>query len=402
MDFNSPMIKNPDAIEKLKGKNIEKVELIYTSYKLALKFSQPKLNSDRLKELRRLFFPVFENTRVNWRFYAQSHGRNEDEAKKLFHGFVITYKQPEESLAKKELNYINEVVKNDSLGEETYVTIPQIKIKKKRVFTGYYLPKWKFPWNKDKLYAHPGIWNRRKQFITQRDSIIQYVTVSQFNVSGLSKEYLSRMKDTTVFSVLRRNKDWNNILFVCDVTGSMSPYTAQVLIWNKLNFNNKKARYFTFFNDGDNMPDYNKRIGFTGGIYHLEAKNIKDIDSLATLAMINGWGGDVPENYIESILSAINKFPKASEVVVVADNWAPIKDIELIHKVRVPVHIILCGTEMGINNDYVRLAMKTGGSIHTMNEDLYQLNKMLPGQKVKLTGIDYQLISGKLKPLDPL
>ncbi|MEM7372873.1 MAG: hypothetical protein AAF587_29900 [Bacteroidota bacterium] len=42
------------------------------------------------------------------------------------------------------------------------------------------------------------------------------------------------LPDSTVFHVFQRNPDWNNMLVVCDFTGSMSPYTAQLLVWHKL------------------------------------------------------------------------------------------------------------------------------------------------------------------------
>ena len=402
MDFNSSVIINPLLAGKYRGRLIEKVDLVYTSYRLSDEFSQPKLNEKRLRNLEKLSPELFGTKDIKWGFYAQVSGKTEAEARKLFHGFVITL-LPESStaLTTKEIDYLDKLVNNDSIGKDTFMVIPRVTLKKKKIKTQYYLPRWSFLHKKGKLFTGPGIWNRKRLLVTHIDTIRRYESVNVFNLSGNSWKYLSQL-DSTIFSVMRRNSSWDNILFVCDVTGSMSVYTAQTLIWSKMNFNAHRARYFTFFNDGDNMKDSEKRIGQTGGIYHTEAKSVRDIETTAKLAMVKGNGGDTPENYIEAILDALNRFPSASEIVVVADNWAGIKDIELLHKVKKPVHVILCGTEAGINMDYVRLAMKTGGSIHTMHEDIRNFGLLKEGDKLRLGSDMFQFINGRLRRMREL
>lgn len=206
--------------------------------------------------------------------------------------------------------------------------------------------------------------------------------------------------DTTIFTVLRRQNQWKEIAFVCDVTGSMSPYTTQLMVWFKLNLLSKKINYFTFFNDGNNMDDRKKKIGNTGGIYSVEALSYEDIETLIQKAMQAGSGGDGPENNCEALLQTIKHKPDAKEYVMVADNFANIKDIKLMKDINKPIHIILCGTVNSIvNTDYLDLARATNGSIHSIEQDIDNLVSINEGQTIVFNGNKYILEKGKFRKL---
>lgn len=402
MDFSEASIKNPSTVKSLKGKTITNVELVYTSYKLAKDFSQPKLNKDRLLALKKLMPELFSNPTINWQFTAQTNCKNEDEARKLFHGFIISYKAaPTLSEMSTETKSMMALLENDSLGKIIYSIEERTKIKKKkRVKTGMYYPRsWKKR-NEGILYSKRSIWNRTPQTKMLYDTIAYTDSIENFKTSPYAFSYIASMPDSTVFSVLNRNKEWKDIAFVCDVTGSMYPYSTQLLVWNRLHFDEKKAKCFTFFNDGDNKLDHQKFVGRIGGIYSIEAKSIKDIDRTAALAMLKGGGGDAPENNIEATLSSIEKFPDAKEIVMVADNWATIKDISLLSKLKKPVHVIVCGVWNGwINTDYLKLAKTTGGSVHTMEEDLTDLMSLKEGEVIEIGDKVYQISKGEFVPV---
>jgi hypothetical protein len=208
------------------------------------------------------------------------------------------------------------------------------------------------------------------------------------------------LNDSTVFSVLRRHSNWNEITIVCDVTGSMAPYTTQLLLWYKLNCIGNKINYFTFFNDGDNKPDRKKKIGSTGGIYNIPAGNYEAVEKTIQKAMNSGSGGDAPENNCEALLIAIKNNPHAKEFVMIADNFANIKDFELIKQINKPIHIIICGTNNFIvNTDYLDLARATKGSIHSIEQDIENMVNINEGQIIKFEGKKYVLEHGKFHQL---
>jgi len=190
--------------------------------------------------------------------------------------------------------------------------------------------------------------------------------------------------DTTILTILDRTK-WDKATIVGDVTGSMYTYTAQLLLWVKTNPIGSLAKNFVFFNDGDNKPDKDKKLGSTGGIYFKTCLNYPEVESLMKTTMLKGSGGDFPENNIEALMLAEKVFPDAQFQVMIADNWAAIKDKVLWRYLTKPVRVVVCGAnEFNVNIDYLNLARITKGSVHLMESDLYNLSGLKEGDILKV------------------
>lgn len=312
MDYGTSTILNPDTLfDRLRGKVVERVELIYTDFSQSKTFSQPKLNRARLRGLYYLDRSVF-NGLTDWKVVAQTGAKSASEGSQFFHGFVISYATPDKS-------YLDRLIFNE----------------------GEALP------------------------------------------------------DSTVLTVFERNKEWRKMLVVADLTGSMSPYTAQVMLWLKLNQSNKKSEHFTFFNDGDKKSTDEKVIGSTGGIYHSNSEKFVDILALAKETMKNGYGGDDPENDIEAILSGLARCSQCEDVVIIADNNANMRDIDLAIQIKKPVKVIVCGSDGEINTEYLDLARLTKGSIHTIEQDILNLMEVKEGEVIKIDEFQYKIKDGK-------
>jgi len=203
-------------------------------------------------------------------------------------------------------------------------------------------------------------------------------------------------RDSIVIKAFQRNK-WKNTTVVSDFTGSMAPYIAQTLVWYKLTFQTKDISEFVFFNDGDATPDYKKKAGKTGGVYYCNTFCKDSVLKTAYKCLRGGYGGDVPENNIEACLYAIKKNPNIKEIVMIADNWAPMRDYSMLSSIKVPVHIIICGInpEFGINPQYLDLARQTNGTVHTLEEDISKLSKVAEGQTIEIDGITYKIWAGR-------
>ncbi len=209
--------------------------------------------------------------------------------------------------------------------------------------------------------------------------------------------------DTTqniMFKVMTRNKSkWKKELIVMDLTGSMYPFAQEVSTWLQLHFQHDSTQqYFVFFNDGDRKNDAIKKIGITGGTYFCAAKKTEDIIRTMQLTIKNGEGGDAQENVIEAMLYGLKKVKNIEHIILIADNWAPVRDINLLSKINVPVHIILCGVTEGmkIGADYLNIAYKTKGSLHTIEEDISNLIKTKNNQ-FYINGNYYELKNGKFR-----
>jgi hypothetical protein len=186
--------------------------------------------------------------------------------------------------------------------------------------------------------------------------------------------------DSSILKILDRT-GWEKATIVVDVTGSMYKYTAQLLLWIKGSPVGSLSKNFVFFNDGDNKPDKDKKLGNTGGIYSRSCNSYAEMESLMKSTMLKGGGGDYPENNIEALIKAEKDFPATEFQVMIADNWAAIKDKVLWQHLTKPVRIVVCGaTEFNVHIDYLNLARKTNGSVHLMESDLYNLSGLKEGE----------------------
>lgn len=206
----------------------------------------------------------------------------------------------------------------------------------------------------------------------------------------------SSTKDTVVSAVLNRNKKWSEKLIVCDLTGSMSPYAAQLAVWYQLAYKKETNLQFVFFNDGNNMPDNLKKNGSVGGIYYSPSKGLDSLYKTIAHVASAGWGGDCPENNMEALIKGVKMAKPYKELIMIADNDAPVKDIELLKNFSAPVHIILCGVENDrVLEDYLNIAWKTKGTIHTIEQDITSMASMMEGQELKIGKGIYKIMGGE-------
>lgn len=323
-EFNESEILNPGLFDSINGasSNIISIDYVYTQYKD--KKTQDKLNKRRIFEFYLTSPTLLNQSMTKWRFVEQLGFTKDEDAKKLFHGFVIQYRTSNTYQPKNE----NEV-KED------------VKIR------------------------------------------------------------MERPRDSLFSKVFTRNPQFIDDVVVTDFTCSMSPYYLEVIAWYCLHkFQNEVS--FSFFNDGDGISNDKKLIGKTGGVHQVTTNSLDTIAKYVLETIKTGCSGDNPENDVEAILKSIEKNPKAKEIILIADNWSDMRDYSLRFQVDRPVRIILCGTENGINPQYLNLAYITKGSVHTMEEDLSNLFKLSEGSKFSLGGETFVIRFGKIEKLTKL
>ncbi|MFN8317231.1 MAG: hypothetical protein U0T32_12360 [Chitinophagales bacterium] len=393
LDFNSDSILNPKVAAILKSTTAERIDFVFTNYAASASFDQPKLNIARLNALKAIAPRLFTNTLTQWNFIAQTKASCKEDASEMLHAFVI-YPTPPASKAtvaidKKRMKYFFETLSTVDTCTDTV-----LKIKFKYVETGLY--KHRNYVNQKNIKLSP-IKSKKYPYALKKQVVDSSYVVVPVRCASYAIDYRPFIlnNDSVVMAVLDRKKEWKNKIVVTDVTGSMSPYTTQLLLWYKLHETEEDVNQFVFFNDGNMKPDDKKVIGATGGIYSCEGKAGYDyMAKQVSKAMQAGCGGDAPENNMEALLSLRHLTPEQN-VVMIADNFAPVKDLELLLKFKFPVKIILCGVRSYINSDYLDIARYTGGSIHTMESDIENLMLLKEGDSITINKMKYKISGGK-------
>jgi hypothetical protein len=415
------------------------VDIICTDY--PPEQSLIKLNASRLKAFYQTF-PFIDRSEVGRvHYYRQTGGAERDKAQPMFHGVVIRWRVSQNgNLVKDDWQKLEKLLTMapdirkaslresyspvtfyikpekkatpDSLGRVPYYD-PSMNLDNKRITciigdTAYLFSHFIMP---DSVPVFDFKTAQKKKLITKRtvqqftDKRYSYLTLyeplpetipidNSYATKDTSAEKEKKLPDSTVMEVLKRNT-WKNAVVVGDVTGSMYPYTAQLLIWLQMYSLNHLGYQYVFFNDGNDRPDEKKRIGRTGGIYYQQCVHYDQVKELVKLAMEKGTGGDFPENVTEALIMAERQFPKAESCMLIADNWAAIRDKELIYQLKKPVMIILCGVRNNdINLDYLNLALKTKGSLHLIEQDIKNFAAMKEGETLTIGRKSYTIVNG--------
>lgn len=234
-----------------------------------------------------------------------------------------------------------------------------------------------------------------KECDTSKSLVIGDISFPYFSPVALAtSNYTLLMDHDVVGATFKRHPNWKNSLVVMDVTGSMSPYIAQTFAWVKETQKNSQVAAFVYFNDGD-MKMGRKITGQVGGIYGSQNTSFDAVYYKMKYTMSKGGGGDCPENNVEASIKAINEYPDCDELVMIADNYATPRDLILVKDLNKPVHIILCGAQYGVNIAYLQLAYETGGSVHTIEEDI-EMREIQPGVQFKMGNNYFTIYQGQI------
>lgn len=373
MPFAKEVVLNPEQEKMFNERVMIKLELVYTQYKTAPSFNQKQLNINRLKELNKLVPNIFEFRLWDFELISQTNGSSREECDNMFHGFIVTFRPNStantlEAEASYLENLVQYMVKKDSLDSDTITP-------KKLIYDI------KTHYDKNVGYLHDTIW--RKDTLRTLPPPDFFYNQSLYN-------------DSTVLNAFQRNQNWGDFIVVTDVTGSMSPYSAQVFVWLKAQAENKKAKYFVFFNDGDDKNSGRKKPLETGGVYVTENTDLQTVTNTAVKCMNKGsGGGESMENDVEAILDGAKQYPDAKAIILIADNYEIMRDYEFIKKIKKPVHVILCGADNRVNIQYLDLARQTKGTVHTSKTDITNLQEIKEGEQFLIEGKGYQYKNGR-------
>lgn len=417
------------------------VDVIYTDYPSGESLQQ--LNQNRLNSFLKRFPFIKRKQLVQVNFFRQMDGAEKQKAETMFHGLLVRYR-PRQSVEamKRDIDNLDDMIL--AIENDTSIEIKRTLSKADRdsILLMLRIKKGQIPKSKEpvKYESRPydiGATGYDKTKRSPKDSLL-YIspraalkkglitkaaykaynwtpwitlyfhqvgdTTRPIHIPALTREITARdtlreqrpapVPDSTLLKIFSR-VHWKNFSIVGDVTVSMYPYSAQLLLWLNIHTVDSVTQTFVFFNDGDEMPDNEKHIGNTGGIYSKTCRSFGEVKKQIRETMLKGSGGDRPENDIEALLQGEKDFPSRDFQVLIADNKAPIKDKALISRLTKPVRIVLCGAnDYDVNMDYLELARRTGGSVHLLQEDIYDLAFLKEGESVKIGKKDYKIQNG--------
>ncbi|MDB2363974.1 hypothetical protein N9V83_02995 [Flavobacteriales bacterium] len=353
--FDIDTIVNHEEVNNLlETYGVDKIVYHYSYYRLNPEFDQIKLNQDRKQHLLKSY-PVLKSNIISWKDSVNYDCKNPEECKQVFHGYSI-YLQNGSNLTKKdELSFVDSMM--------NYLRKVNTKRLKK----------------KEKPKYMKSVWDDRVGWVPD--------TSSSFTIE--TKESIQSKIPNLINNTISRN-NWENSIYVIDITASMSKYYCDFLKVINNNFIDSIPMRIGYFNDGNGKENKNKVIGSTGGIYFYEGFDLEKMNKTIKQHLFVS-SKDSQENDAEGIIEAQEKFKDFDHIILICDNYSPVRDFNLYRNINKPVHIILCGANDGnINSQYIALAFITGGSIHNIKRDIDISPSMSPGETFRAGNIEYQ------------
>jgi hypothetical protein len=392
--YGSSLFQFPEAIPDLDKVQVLSIDLCFTDH--PSEQSLIPLNTARLNALFARYPGFKDDTTILWRVIRQTNGSTKPDALLLYHGFVIHYRPMQNDatiMADREKlktlltpeTIINLAKRRGFVAADTMRLREQYEIEE-------YTNVQKLPVLQALQYL--GIDPKDRALYRPYDSLFVYEKPLPDSTDATTVR-LQAPEDSTVLQVLNR-MPWQRMLVVADVTASMYPYTAQLMYWLKINEEQRRIHQFVFFNDGDEKDETAKTIGRTGGIYTTGSSVFEVVEKMVFTTMSKGSGGAIPENNIEAILTGISACPECGDIVMIADNWSPIRDLELLTRLQRPVHIILCGVQGSLQPDYLTLAWRTGGTIHFGTQDISDWSNCKEGAPLRWLDQEYTIVNGRI------
>jgi hypothetical protein len=421
----------PKILRRIRTESIYQIDLVFSEYRTSGSFSQKELNRKRLEYLQRVAPELFANSAIRWNLIRQTEASTREQAAQLYHGYVFHCRSADfvDKSTKKsyrldrmaEIDLLHamlgdtmEIGYSSSLPfgrEATRDTIMQEVTERRyrRDTTGLWVPASRHRRKKGIRLPQKGIWARKLEVkripyeVSHLDTVIvtggvilrDFMLPEVYSMDALTTNAM--FADTVVLKTFREHPEWKNVLVVEDVTGSMSPYLGQTLLWRRLC--HPEIADWAFFNDGDSKPD--GPIGKSNGVYYIHSSEEKPVEDRLAEAMRRGYGGMGPENDIEAMIRALKQCENKPEaIILVADNYAKVRDLRLfglLQEKQVPIYVILCGTSYGsINADYLEMARRTKGKVFTIEGEIEGLLETREGKIVKVGNQNYRVENGNL------
>ncbi|MBI3133394.1 MAG: hypothetical protein HYZ14_01855 [Bacteroidetes bacterium] len=380
-----PMSFDSDSIDREKPAvdigQVYRIDYVATLLDDSVTAYQRRLDSKRWSELYR-FTGINSKGSFEKNTFYQTTAANEEDARLLFHGFVVYYEESASKLHERALGDIPEFFKTLAGKEITEelktltldkpkcldtVSVGNITADKMSEIEKKYMKESTLvDWHYDSVGVNKIFYNTR-----------YYLT----KVSAGIFACYSLLGDKSVLQMFRRLNSDKNTLIVTDLTGSMYPYYSQLMLWHTLRLNQNKTEHYVFFNDGDSKETHEKVIGSTGGLYPVKTNQVLDVYRSMATCMAKGGGGDCPENNFEAVLYGLEQYDSIQKIILICDNWAVPRDTALLKKIRIPIDFVVCGASLGVNPAYLNLAKQNKGKIHTMEKSLVDLDKKKEGDK---------------------
>ncbi len=236
----------------------------------------------------------------------------------------------------------------------------------------------------------------KKDYDKIKTNVVKIAFRDQKEVTENPDYYASTNQE--IKAMLYRNKDqWKSKRIVANIDCSMYQYIDELMVWNYSDTEEQNNNTYWLFNGFQNNSKPSDSGHDRRGIFNVPNNDVEGFCNTVDKIVNFSCGGNRLENVVEAlILGAKDKSPN-EELLFIADNYSDVSDLYKLKDLTVPVRVLLTASEYGVNEHYLEIAYRTGGSIHTTDEDFNseRLQSLEDGQQLQIGKYNYQFFKGK-------
>lgn len=198
-------------------------------------------------------------------------------------------------------------------------------------------------------------------------------------------------------AIFNRNKNqWKQKRIIANIDCSMYQYIDELMVWNYSNPEEQANNKYWLFN-GFNYKDPELEGHSRRGIFPVDENNVEGFFTTIDQIVNFSCRGSRLENVVEALILGAAGKTAEEDLLFIADNYSDVSDLEKLKDLHVPVHVVLTQSDYGINENYLEIAYRSGGSIHTMNVDIeaQQLKALKNGDLISIGQFSYTFYKGK-------
>lgn len=226
---------------------------------------------------------------------------------------------------------------------------------------------------------------------------VEKVAVKDQEAIAKNPEYYAANKQE-IKAMLYRNKDqWTAKRIIANIDCSMYQYLDELMVWNYSNEHERNNNTYWLFNGFQNNSKPSDLGNDRRGIFYVPNNDVEGFCKTVDKIVNFSCGGSRLENVVEAlILGAKDKSPE-EELLFIADNYSDVSDLDKLKELHVPVRVLLTASDYGVNEHYLEIAYRTGGSIHTLHEDIpsRNLQSLRDGEQLHVGKYVYQFFKGR-------
>jgi hypothetical protein len=236
----------------------------------------------------------------------------------------------------------------------------------------------------------------KRDFDKIKTNVVKVAFKDQKGIAENPDYYASTNQE--IKAMLYRNKDqWKQKRIVANIDCSMYQYIDELMVWNYSDEVEQNNNTYWLFNGFQNNSKKSDSGNDRRGIFYVPNNDVEGFCNTIDKIVNFSCGGNRLENVVEALILGAKDKSLDEELLFIADNYSDVSDLYKLKELTVPVRVLLTDSKYGVNEHYLEIAYKTGGSIHTTYEDISskRLQSLEDGQQLHIGEYSYQFFKGR-------